>query len=311
MKIVFFGNTEFSKHILISLVSQGFDLVGVVANPDKARHRSSKLQPSCVKQWVLDQGLDVPIFQPEKLGVGDFKEKVKSLGADVFVVVAYGKILPQSVLDIPLLDCINVHASLLPQYRGASPIEAALIHGDGETGVSIMRMVKAMDAGPVFAMKRVEIKPRMDKEALVTCLKEAGSTALVEVLGQIEAKTIFPKEQDETSATYVKKIVPEDLKICWKENAQTIFNKVRAYAPKPGAWMEVDFSGEVKRVKILACEVLEAEGLPGKNVVFSKHAWVIGTGEGSIGVLKLQVQGKKALDIKVFLLGCQREIITL
>lgn len=307
MRIVFFGNTLFSLHILKSLVEEGLDVVGVVTNPDKAQRRSSKLIAPCVKTWAEEVDLQATIFQPSKLSVGDFKERVAELNADVFVVVAYGKILPQSVLDIPKLECINVHASLLPKYRGASPIEAAIASGDSKTGVSIMRMVKAMDAGPVFLKQEVPILPTMDKEQLSKKLQEAGSCALLKVLKELEKGVCVPVEQDETEATYVHKIGVEETKIVWSEPAEVICNKVRAYSPKPAAWMEAEIGSSIKRVKVLSAECVEGESITpvGANVIFSGKQWVVKAGVGAVRLLKVQVEGKKAMEIRSFLSGCQ------
>ena len=310
MRIVFFGNTEFSRYIVDYLFNQGFNIVGIVTNPDKAKKRSSKVQPSYVKQWVSENHPNVPIFQNETLNNDDFKRQMEALCPDVFVVVAYGKILPVSVLNIPKIDCINVHASILPKYRGASPIEAALINGDDETGVSLMRMVKAMDAGPVFLVKKVKITPEMTKIQLIDLLQKVGCEALKEVIDKLAVGKISPKNQDESRATYVKKILTSDTQIDWEASAESIFNKIRAYSPRPGAWMEVDFSGTIKRVKVLASRVVDIEEHPCKmSVVFSKDEWIVAAKGGGVSLLELQIQGKKELDIQSFLRGCQKKPI--
>lgn len=312
MRVVFFGNTSFSLAILKYLHQMQVELVGVVTNPDKARHRSSKKLPSCVKQWSLEQLPGVPVLQPEKLREEGFQAELTALQADLFVVVAYGKILPESVLHMAKRDCINVHASLLPKYRGASPIEAALLAGDEVTGVSIMRMVKAMDAGPVFATEEVLITDDMTKENLVQQLEKAGYKALEGVIDAFSQGEVIPTPQEEGAATYVKKILPEDTKIEWQQSAKQIFNSVRAYGPKPGAWMEVKMGEDVKRVKVLACEAIEGDlGVPRSNLVFSKSEWIVAAGSGGVKLLQLQVQGKKMLDSKTFLAGCQKEIMVI
>lgn len=306
MKILFFGTPEFAAKtlelLLQSLKETSTSIVAVVTRPDKAKGRSSAKVPTPVKEISLKQHL--PCYQPPKASDPEFIEELKKYEADLFVVVAYGEIVKQNLLNIPKLGCINVHASLLPKYRGAAPIERAIMNGEKETGVTIMQMVLKLDAGDIIRSVRVPIGENTTKEELKSALLDAGTKTLLQVIDDFKEMKIVKCPQDESQASYASKIELEDCEIHWEKEGVAIHNLIRAVTPSPGAWSYVMVKDEKKRLKILSSRYEgNLKGAPGTVLVFGKESIVVACGEGAIQILELQLEGKRPMSAKEFTSG--------
>lgn len=254
-RIVYFGTPLFAARVLSYLLKKGVPIAGVVTQPDRPQGRSGTPAQSPVKEMA--KGL--PLLQPEKSSDPLFLEALKQWKADLFVVVAFGQILPQVLLDIPPQGCINVHASLLPHLRGAAPMQRALMRGDLETGVSIQKMVRKLDAGDVIAETRVPLSEEITFGELHDLLCEKAAPLLVEVLS-LYRKGIPPAHpQEESRVTLAPKIEPSETQINWAEPPHVIHNQVRGLSPRPGAWCWVEVAGERKRLKVLRTQVIEGQ----------------------------------------------------
>src|ERR1017187_3479457 len=235
MRIVFFGTPEFATPPLLALVGEGHDVVAVVTQPDKPRGRSrSTLDPSPVKKIALAES--IPVLQPERPRGPEFEAALRALAPDISVVVAYGHILPQEIIELPRLGTLNIHASLLPEYRGAAPIQAAIRDGAPETGVTVMQMVPALDAGPVILALRTPIEADETAGELQLRLAEMGAEALIEALVLLGVGKAMAMPQNDALATYARKIVREDARLPFSAPSDRVARLVRAYDPKPGAW---------------------------------------------------------------------------
>src|SRR4051794_14077782 len=244
MRVLFWGTPEFATPALRALLGEGFDVCGVVTQPDRPVGRSrSTTQSSPVKVIAVDEG--IPVLQPERPRGEEFLAELARLEAEVSVVVAYGHILPKSVIDLPRRGTVNIHASLLPALRGAAPIQAAIRDGLGETGVTIMQMVPALDAGPILHQARTPILEDETAGELSLRLSELGAGALIEALALIELGMAAPQPQDDAAATYAPKLTRESGLVDWTASAHDVGRHVRAYDHKPGAWARVR-GGEVK-----------------------------------------------------------------
>lgn len=304
MRIVFFGTPYIAAEFYRTLVSHAKNIVAVVSKPDKQMGRNRKSQPTALKKVVQEITPHIPILQPEKASSEEFYKQLEALQPDLFVVVAFGEILKKPLLEIPKIDCINVHASYLPELRGASPIQSAIITGLKKTGVTIMRMVLKMDAGPIYSQKTIPIPEEMNAGQLQEKMIEVGGPLLLEVMNQLENGGLTPKEQDESKATYVKKIHPEDLQLDWNRPSHELHNLVRGLAPKPGAWSLVEHRGQPKRLKILKTAIRnDLHGLVGETIVYSKEGWIVGCAQGALQLLEIQLEGKKVMFAEDFIKG--------
>lgn len=302
MRVVYFGTPLFAASILQRLVQEGFFVPLVVSKEDKMRGRSSKLVPTEVKSASASLGIEV--VQPQSTSDPKFIDLLKSLTPDVFVVVAYGEILKESVLSIPKIACINVHASLLPKYRGASPIQQAILEGEKETGVTIMHMTKRMDAGNIIAKRSCLIGDEETADELEARLCRLGADLLVDVLANPKG---IPEgsAQEESEASYVKKILPEDALLDFNEPAKNVHLRICAMSPKPGAYLEAIYKGELLRIKVYRSKV-SSRLLSPKEVLIEERRLFVGCGDSrAIEVLELQVPGKKRIEAPVFILGLQ------
>lgn len=301
LKIIFMGTPDFSLPSLQGLIDDpDFEVIAVVTQEDKKIGRKQEMTAPPVKQ--LGQKYNLPVFQPAKIkGNKDFLELMKSLNPDIMVVVAYGQILPASLLEVPKYGAVNVHASLLPKYRGASPIEAALLNGDPETGVTIMKMTEQLDAGDILDIAKLRIEPKDNAETLTAKLSLLGGKILPYVLKDLAQGEISPIPQSENRASFCHKIEKNDgLVDLSKHTAQEISNRVRAYTPWPSAFLMVDG----KRLKLLEIDLDENLQLqPGKIKELGKNSVAIGTKNGAIIPQKVQLEGKKIMTIQEFLTG--------
>lgn len=295
------GTPLFAVSPLKALIADNrFEIIGVVTQPDKPTGRGQNQKSSPIKSVALENNL--PVFTPNKIkNDPEFLNRLKNLQPDVIVVVAYGKILPQTILDIPKFGIVNVHASLLPKYRGASPITAAILNGDKTTGITLMKMDLAMDTGPIIATsEEIAIEMEDTTATLSKKLSDIGADLLIEYLPKYLGGEITPRPQDETKATYVKTIQKSDGKINWQETAEVIDRKIRGYYPWPGSF--TNFNG--KLLKILQAEVLtENPSTPGTVWQTLDKYPAIATSHGSLKIIKLQLEGKSGARGKDFLLG--------
>lgn len=296
MRIIFMGTPDFAVPALRALHDAGHEIVCVYTQPPRPAGRGKKLMPSPVQ--VEAERLGVPARSPRSLKDEAEQADFAALGADVAVVAAYGLILPQAVLDAPVHGCLNIHASLLPRWRGAAPIHRAVMAGDVETGVTIMQMEAGLDTGPMLHKVTVPVGRKTTGE-LFTELGALGAAAMVEVLADLPG---FPPEvQDDATATYAPKIDKAEAKIDWTQDAEVIERKVRAMAPFPGAWFELDDARGLERIKLLLAEVMPGDGYcPGEILTTDM---MIGCGSGAIRPILLQRAGKPVMSLDEFLRG--------
>lgn len=290
LRIIFFGTPNFAASVLDFLLQSKISIVAVVTQPDRPKGRALQVAPSAVKQKILEQAPWIPIFQPEKVLESQFLDQLRDFKADLFVVVAFGQILPQGLLDIPPKGCINVHASLLPKYRGAAPIQRVLMNGESETGISIQKIVKQLDAGDLIATARTEISENTTFGELEETLCELSKPLLLLVLQSYETGIPSAEPQNQTLATYAPKISIEEGEIRWDRSAKEIHNLVRAFSPRPGAWCWVQSSSNKRRIKILRTKKMVQHGLPGQ--ILSADG-IVACGSDSLKILEVQPEGKK------------------
>lgn len=303
MKVIFAGTPEFARQALAAIIAAGHDLVLVLTQPDRPSGRGMKLTPSPVK--VEAQQHDIPVYQPEKLKDPASHEPIRAAGADVMVVAAYGLILPQAVLDIPRHGCLNIHASLLPRWRGAAPIQRAIEAGDTETGICIMQMEAGLDTGPVLLEKRLPIAESDTGASLHDKLAALGAQAIVEALSSLDR--LKPVPQPAAGVTYAAKLSKEEARLDWSLPAEVAARKIRAFDPVPGAWTLLH--GET--IKIWRAQPADRNGKPGEVLAAGAEGLIIGCGEGAIKVMELQKAGARRMDVATFLAGSKIPVGTL
>lgn len=301
MKIVFFGTPRFAAEILDFLVQSGIEIVAVVSKPDKSVGRSRELKPTPVKLIAEKHG--IVVFQPEKASEPAFAETLRPFGADLFVVVAYGEIIKENLLQMPRLCCINVHGSLLPKYRGAAPIHRSIIAGETVTGVTIMHMAKKMDVGAMILQREVPIGPNMSAGELTEVMCKTGQEALLEVIQMAERGPLPEIEQDHTLATFAPKMTLEEAEVCWDRPAEELHNLIRGTTPAPGAWTVVLVRNQKRRMKLLSTRTSERSGKPGEIVGYGTEGFFVGCQEGALQLLEVQLEGKKKMDAEAFMRG--------
>ncbi|WP_404439123.1 methionyl-tRNA formyltransferase [Stutzerimonas chloritidismutans] len=289
MRIVFAGTPEFAAQHLQALLDAGREVIAVYTQPDRPAGRGQKLMPSPVKQLALQH--NIPVHQPQTLRDPAAQAELASLQADLMVVVAYGLILPQAVLDMPRLACINSHASLLPRWRGAAPIQRAIEAGDAESGVTVMQMEAGLDTGPMLLKVRTPIAPDDTGGSLHDRLAALGSNAVVEAVAALEAGTLAGEIQDDSLATYAHKLNKDEARIDWTRPAVELERRVRAFHPWPICQSTLDGAA----VKIHAAEPGTGHGVPGQIIVADKNGLDVACGEGSLRLTRLQLAGGKPL----------------
>lgn len=298
-RIVFFGTPAFSIPSLRNLLQGPDQVVAVVTQPDREKGRGRKLSPSPLKRFVLEQGISP--LQPERVKEGPFQEKIKGLYPHLMVVVAFGQILPKSLLDLPAFGCINVHASLLPRYRGAAPIARAILNGETVTGVTTMRMDEGMDTGDILLQAQIPIEEEDTGETLQEKLSFLGAQLLMETIERMKAGCLSPIPQDHSKATYAPPLRKEDGRIDWKRGALEIDRQVRAFNPWPGAFTEWDH----QLLKIYRGEVRSrsAQGREGSVIWVSPDFIEVETGRDSFLIREVQLEGKRRMNVREFLPG--------
>ena len=297
MRLIFAGTPEFAARALAALVRAGHDIALVLTQPDRAAGRGLRLMPSAVKALAQERGL--VLYQPASLKDEETHARLRALGADAMVVAAYGLILPEPVLALPRLGAINIHASLLPRWRGAAPIQRAILAGDARTGISIMQMDRGLDTGPVLAAESMPIAADDTSASLHDKLVELGARLIVTVLAQLEHAQLSPRPQPAAGASYAAKITKAEAEIDWSEAAPVIERKVRAFNPLPGASTIIKGAG----LKIWRARVSTAEGAPGTILEAGAKGIVVACGAKALCVLELQRAGGKRLAAAQFLAG--------
>lgn len=313
MKVVFFGTPQFAANILSFLLANHIEVVAVVTRPDRPKGRSGTPAITPVKEIALSHQPALPVYQPEKASSLEFVPILQAYHADLFVVAAYGEIIKQHLLDMPRLGCINVHASLLPKYRGAAPIQRCLIAGERETGVTIMKMVLKLDAGDMIETAKMPLDEKITAGELEQHLCRLGSEALLNVLKRWERGEVHAVPQDHNQATFAPKLELEDCEIDWQLSAERIHNLIRGVNPYPGAWCFVLFRGQKKRLKIFTSVVDKTPhcALPGTILKQTKNELCVACGEKqSLCILQLQLEGKKVMTTEELLRGISLDQIS-
>ena len=296
MRIVFMGTPDIAAACLEALYAAGQEVCAVYTRRDKPVGRKQVLTPPPVKQTALAHG--TPVFQPRTLRDGGEDANLRALAPDLIVVVAYGCILPQSVLDIPKYGCINLHVSLLPKYRGSAPVQWAVLNGDAETGVSIMQMDAGLDTGDVLVCEKIAIGPEETSGALFDRVTAVGARLLCETLPRIEAGALTPTPQDHAAATLAPVLTKELAEFRWTDSADHIHNWVRGMDPWPSAWF-VTSGG--RKVKVLACRVADGSGAPGR--VLATKPLTVACGAGAVELLRVVPEGSKPMEGSAFAAG--------
>ena len=299
MKVIFAGTPDFAAAALKAIAAAGFEIPLVLTQPDRPKGRGMQLAPSPVKQAALELGLRVT--QPEKLrNNAEALQMLKEVEADVMVVAAYGLILPQDVLDTPKHGCLNIHASLLPRWRGAAPIQRAIEAGDAETGVCIMQMDIGLDTGDVVSEHRYAIQPTDTANEVHDALMNLGAAAIVADLQQLKTEgRLKSVKQPEEGVTYAQKLSKEEARIDWNESAAVIERKIRAFNPVPAAWVE--YQG--KPMKIWRAEAVAQQGRAGEVLSCSSDGLIVACGANALKITELQPSGSKRMDIAAFAAG--------
>lgn len=294
MKLIFSGTPDFAAFALRAIISAGHQVVLVLTQPDRPSGRGMLLHSSPVKKLAQASGIEV--FQPQSLRDMSVQERLRACRAEAMIVVAYGLILPQTVLDMPPLGCFNIHASLLPRWRGAAPIQRAILAGDSETGVCIMQMDSGLDTGPILLSERLRINPSDTTVSLHDKLAEMGARLIVEALGKLP---LPPWPQAESGVTYAAKIDKAEAGLDWRLPAVQLAREVKAFNPFPGAVASFDGS----TIKVWRAEVVADSGPPGQVVLVDKNGIVVACGEGCLRLTELQKAGGKRLPVGQFLAG--------
>jgi methionyl-tRNA formyltransferase len=296
MRIVFIGTGEIGVPTLRALLNSEHEVVAVVTQPDKPVGREQRIEPPPIKKEIAKTR--TPILQPKRIKDQQAINEIRDFAPDVIVVVAYGQILPRDVLEIPRLACLNLHASLLPRWRGAAPIQAAIAAGDRETGITMIYMDEGLDTGEILLQRSLEILPNDTGGSLHDRLAQIGPEAFLESLRLVAAGNALRVPQDNARATYAPKLKREHGLIDWSESAEAIGKKVRAYNPWPGAFMKVDR----QNLKIFSASVVDLNGEPGEILRGDKDL-IVATGKGALSLAEVQLEGKRRMSAAEFLRG--------
>jgi methionyl-tRNA formyltransferase len=309
MRIIFIGTGEIGLPTLQALLRSEHEIVGVVTQPDKPVGRAQLVEPSAIKKALTGgapegRALPLPILQPARIKDREAIEEIRALLPDVIVVMAYGQILPRDVLEIPKVACLNLHASLLPRWRGAAPIQAAIAAGDRETGITVMYMDEGLDTGDTLLARTIDIRRDESGRSLHDRLAEMAPDALLDSLGLLGTGSAPRLPQDNSLATYAPKLKREDGRIDWAEPAEVIERKIRAFNPWPGAFTLVtDKSGRQLRMKILDAKIVDLKGRPGEILRAHSHELIVGTGNNALSVGHVHLEGKWRMSASDFMSG--------
>ncbi len=314
MRVVFMGTPDFAVGALEAILQAGHQVAAVVTQPDKPKGRGKEIQMTPVKACAVSHG--IPVFQPVKVKEKEAVETLREYNADIFVVAAFGQILSEEILSMPKYGCVNIHASLLPRYRGAGPIQWAIINGEEKSGVTIMQMDKGLDTGDMLLKEEVAIEPKETGDSLHDKLAEAGARLIVEALAKLERGELVPEKQKEEESCYAKRLQKSMGRIDWQQSAKKLDCLIRGLLSWPGAYTVL----RGKNLKIWEVEAIEEpenvpEGMalpeelscamPGIVVGVEREAFYVKTGEGILKILAVQPEGKKRMPVREFLLGYQ------
>jgi len=300
MRIIFMGTPDFAVPALRAVVDAGHEVAAVYTQPPRAAGRGMALRKSPVHEVAEQAGLTV--LTPARLKSPEEQERFSALHADAAVVVAYGLILPRPILDGTRHGAFNIHASLLPRWRGAAPINRAIMAGDSETGVSIMRVTEGLDAGPVCLESRVPIGPDVTAGELHDALATKGAALMVEALAELERGRLVCKPQPDQGVAYAHKLDPAETRIDWRRSARDVHNLIRGLSPSPGAWFEIEINGKGERIKALRSLLAGGSGTPGKLL---DRGLTIACGEGAVRLTEVQRSGKRPMSAEDFLRGAK------
>ena len=299
LRIVFMGTPDFSVPALARLAQSQHDVAAVYTQPDKQRGRGKKVTFSPVKEKAVELG--IPVFQPDSMRSDEVISELRSLSPDVIIVIAYGKILPKAVLDIPKYGCLNVHGSLLPKYRGAAPIQYAIKEGEAESGVTIMLLDEGMDTGKMLKKAVIPLDAKETTGTLFEKLASLGASTLMTVVDDLDNYERNAVAQDESQATYTAKITKEEAALDWKTDAVVLERFIRTLDPHPGAYT---VCRDEKRLKIWAADVVEGtDAVPGTVIAVTKKSFTVQTGKGALRITEVQPESRKRLMAAQYLQG--------
>ncbi|MBI2980986.1 MAG: methionyl-tRNA formyltransferase [Deltaproteobacteria bacterium] len=302
-RLLFMGSPAIAVPSLKFLLENGYPIVGVVSQPDQPAGRGQKIEPCAVAEFAREANL--PLFQPGGLKGPEVLKTLKSFSPDLILLVAYGKILPREILEIPK-HCVNLHFSLLPKYRGAAPVQWALIHGEEETGVTTMLMVEKLDAGPILMQKRVVIEPDETAEGLGQRLANSGAHLLIETIGLLEKGDFHPTPQNESDATLARSLKKEDGRLDFSNRATMVLNRIRGVTPWPGAFTR--FQGKILKVHRAVVSESGRKGASGEILHLGPKGIEVACGQGSLFFEEVQLEGKKRLSAVDFAHGSRLEV---
>ena len=312
MRIIFIGTGEIGVPTLQALLKSEHEIVGVVTQPDKPVGRAQLVEPTPVKKALMSgapnaspartrRALPIPVLQPARIKERQAIEEIHALEPDVIVVMAYGQILPRDVLNIPKIACLNLHASLLPHWRGAAPIQAAIAAGDRQTGITVMHMDEGLDTGDILLQRQIDIRPNDAGGSLHARLAQIAPEALLHSLRLLVEGSAPRIPQDNSLATYAPKLKREDGKIDWSETAEIIERKIRAFNPWPGAFMTISIDGK-RNLKIFSATVVDLAGTRGE-ILRSQNELIVAAGKGALSLREVQLEGKRRMNASEFLRG--------
>lgn len=305
IRIVYMGTPDFAVEPLEAIIKAGYEVAAVVTQPDKQKGRGKEVKMTPVKECALRHG--IPVFQPVKIKEPEAVAELEKYQADLFVVAAFGQLLSEEILNMPEYGCINIHASLLPAYRGAAPIQWAVLNGEKESGVTIMQMDKGLDTGDMLLKRSVELSPKETGDSLHDKLMHLGAELIVEALSKLEKGELVPEKQKDELSSYAKKLTKAMGQIDWSKDAVSLERWIRGLNSWPSAY--TFFGG--KTLKIWEAQVTEENGAqkaePGQVVSVSREGFTVACGQGELQILSLQLEGKKRVSTREFLLGYQVE----
>ncbi len=305
IRIVYMGTPDFAVEPLEAIIKAGYEVAAVVTQPDKQKGRGKEVKMTPVKVCALRHG--IPVFQPVKIKEPEAVAELEKYQADLFVVAAFGQLLSEEILNMPEYGCINIHASLLPAYRGAAPIQWAVLNGEKESGVTIMQMDKGLDTGDMLLKRSVELSPKETGDSLHDKLMHLGAELIVEALSKLEKGELVPEKQKDELSSYAKKLTKAMGQIDWSKDAVSLERWIRGLNSWPSAY--TFFGG--KTLKIWEAQVTEENGAqkaePGQVVSVSRESFTVACGQGELQILSLQLEGKKRVSTREFLLGYQVE----
>lgn len=305
IRIVYMGTPDFAVEPLEAIIKAGYEVAAVVTQPDKQKGRGKEVKMTPVKVCALRHG--IPVFQPVKIKEPEAVAELEKYQADLFVVAAFGQLLSEEILNMPEYGCINIHASLLPAYRGAAPIQWAVLNGEKESGVTIMQMDKGLDTGDMLLKRSVELSPKETGDSLHDKLMHLGAELIVEALSKLEKGELVPEKQKDELSSYAKKLTKAMGQIDWSKDAVSLERWIRGLNSWPSAY--TFFGG--KTLKIWEAQVTEENGAqkaePGQVVSVSREGFTVACGQGELQILSLQLEGKKRVSTREFLLGYQVE----